>query len=396
MSLKALKEKRENLLNELEGMVSALENEGEIRSLTVEEREAFDVKKAEIDSIEETIHRIEETRARNISPEAEKEYHEERNAKELETRALENFFRGKDLEVEERKILASVSSNQALMPLEISKTIMQKLEEQCPILEMAKRFNSKGTLRLIKENEYGAAGLTPENNEFKDADVDFGTVELRAFKVSAMVQATFEMLQNSEIDLSNYLLDVIVRRLSKELNKLFLVGTGTNQPEGLINGKLTQEIGEVLDIKDFIGMQTAMHPSYLDKACWILNRDTFQKVAKLLDGNGRPYLIANYDTVNNKIQYTLLGLPVYVDANMQSHETGNKSVLLANIGEAYAINVLTDITVRHLTETGFTQGYEIFAGYVMVDGRVVNEDAIVVGTVGAGAASIPAKAKATK
>ena len=104
-------------------------------------------------------------------------------------------------------------------------------------------------------------------------------------------------------------------------------------------------------------------------------------MANLLDGNGRPYLIANYDTVNNKIAYSFLGLKVVVDNNMDGLENEKIAVAMANIGEAYAINVLTDITVRHLTETGFTQGFETFAGYVMVDGKVINADAIVLGKV---------------
>ena len=392
MSLKALKEKQNRLLNELEEMVSSLEVEGEIRSLTKEERETFDIKKNEIDEIDATIKRIEETRARNVSPEAEKELMEKRSKKEIEERAVENFFRGMDLGTEERSILTASSKGQALMPVTIAKTLMKKLEEQCPILEMARRFSSKGTLRLIKEDNYGAGAITGENVAFHGDDVDFATVELRAFKVTAMAQATFEMLQNSEIELSNYLLDVIVRRLAKELNRLFLVGDGSNKPQGLTNGTFTQEISAEVKIQDFIDMQTALHPSYLDKACWIVNRKTFQAMGKMLDGNGRPYLISNYDNVNNKIQYTLLGVPVIVDVHMPEHTTGNASVILANLGEAYAINVLTDITVRHLTETGFTQGYEVFAGYVMVDGRIINNDAVVVGKVSAGKAA----AKASK
>lgn len=392
MSLKALKEKQNRLLNELEEMVSSLEVEGEIRSLTKEERETFDIKKNEIDEIDATIKRIEETRARNVSPEAEKELMEKRSKKEIEERAVENFFRGMDLETEERSILTASSKGQALMPVTIAKTLMKKLEEQCPILEMARRFSSKGTLRLIKEDNYGAGAITGENVAFHGDDVDFETVELRAFKVTAMAQATFEMLQNSEIELSNYLLDVIVRRLAKELNRLFLVGDGSSKPQGLTNGTFTQEISAEVKIQDFIDMQTALHPSYLDKACWIVNRKTFQAMGKMLDGNGRPYLISNYDNVNNKIQYTLLGVPVIVDVHMPEHTTGNASVILANLGEAYAINVLTDITVRHLTETGFTQGYEVFAGYVMVDGRIINNDAVVVGKVSAGKAA----AKASK
>ena len=381
MNLKALKERKEALLDELEVMVSGLESEGEIRALSVEEREAFDKKEAEIKDIDATIERIERRRAETMGAEAVEKLEEERSKEVNERRALENFFRGMDLEAEERTLLASTSSNQALMPLEISKTIMQKLEEQCPILEEAKRFSSKGTIRLIKEKAYGQAEVIAENTAFKNTDVEFEHIELRAFKVTAMCHATFEMLQNSEIDLTNYLLDVIVRRLSRELNKLFLKGTGSSQPKGLITEGIEHEIQSELTVNDFITMQTKIHPDYLSGSVWLVGRETFTKMANLLDGNGRPYLIANYDTVNNKIAYSFLGLKVVVDNNMDGLENEKVAVAMANIGEAYAINVLTDITVRHLTETGFTQGFETFAGYVMVDGKVINADAIVLGKV---------------
>lgn len=374
MNLKKLKEKREALLNGLTDMVAELEN-GEVRALTVEEREAFDAKKAEIDEIDATIKRVEEMRAQAESKEAVEELKEERSKDEAERRALDSFFRGHDLMAEERMMLASNSSNQALMPLEISKTIMKKLEEQCPILEKAKRFSSKGTLRLLKEDSYGNAGVTAENNKFTDADVTFNHIELTAYKVTASVQATFELLANTEIDLSAYLLDVITRRLSRELNKLFLIGTGSSQPTGLLKKGIEHTIASDLTINDFITMQTKIHPDYLSGCAWLVSRDTFTEMANMLDGNGRPYLVSNYDQVNNKIAYSFLGLPIIVDYNMPEETP----VAMANIGEAYVINVLTDITVRHLQEVGFTQGYEVFAGYVMVDGKTVNEDAIVIG-----------------
>ena len=50
MNLKALRAKRENLINELETMVSGIETEnGEIRSLSKEEVADFDAKKQEIE-----------------------------------------------------------------------------------------------------------------------------------------------------------------------------------------------------------------------------------------------------------------------------------------------------------------------------------------------------------
>lgn len=383
MNLKQLREKRNNLFNELDAMVTDIEG-GEVRSLTADEIASFDAKKAEIEQIDQTIIRVEEMRNRNMAQNNDANVVSHRDAiadAELESRAIENFFRGLDLDMEQRRMLTSTGNNTALIPSTISKTVLQHLEEQCPILAKARRFSTKGALKLIDESSMGEGGLTAENTAFKDADVTFNYIELRAYKVSASVSASFEMLANSEIDLGKYLLDIIVRRLAKELNKLFLVGTGSDQPQGLINGTQTVQLSDDLTINDFITMQTAMNPSYLDGADWIVNRETFQKMATLLDNVGRPYLTSN--VVGEKIQYRLLGNTVIVDQNMQNVGTsGNKAVLLANIRECYAVNVLQDMTVKHLTEKGFTEGYEQYAGYILADGKIYNNDSLVVGKSG--------------
>ena len=383
MNLKQLREKRNNLFNELDAMVTDIEG-GEVRSLTADEIASFDAKKAEIEQIDQTIIRVEEMRNRNMAQNNDVNVVSHRDTiadAEVESRAIENFFRGLDLDMEQRRMLTTTSGNTALIPSTISKTVLQHLEEQCPILAKARRFSTKGALKLIDESSIGEGGLTAENTAFKDADVTFNYIELRAYKVSASVSASFEMLANSEIDLGKYLLDIIVRRLAKELNKLFLVGTGSDQPQGQINGTQTVQLSDELTINDFITMQTAMNPSYLDGADWIVNRETFQKMANLLDNVGRPYLTSN--VVGEKIQYRLLGNTVIVDQNMQNVGTsGNKAVLLANIKECYAVNVLQDMTVKHLTEKGFTEGYEQYAGYILADGKIYNNDSLVVGKSG--------------
>ena len=131
--------------------------------------------------------------------------------------------------------------------------------------------------------------------------------------------------------------------------------------------------------------------TYLEGADWIVNRETFQKMANLLDNMGRPYLTSN--VIGEKIQYRLLGNTIIVDQNMPNFgSSGNKSVVLANIAECYAVNVLQDMTVKHLTEKGFTEGYEEYAGYILADGKIYNNDALVVGS-GGSTLSVKSKTK---
>lgn len=388
MKLKMLKEKRNRLLTDLEVMVSSLEADGEVRALNEDELAKFKSMEQEIKNIDATIEAVEEARSKTLTETERKEIKEAKDIDAEEMRSLDKFFRREILGAEERAMLSSTTSNQAIIPTTVSKTIMKKLEELCPVLDMAKRFSTKGALKLLKEDTYGEANVTGEMKDFANADVIFEYVELKSYKVTASIQASFELLQNSDINLTEYLTDVILRRLSRKINALCVAGDGKDKAQGLVNGKVTEDVKTKLGIEDFIKMQTAMNPQLLNGAVWIVNRKTFQLMASMLDANGRPYLTAN--VINDKIAYTLLGLQVIVDANLEDHEVGKKSIILANINEAYAINMLSEIVVRNLTEKGFTQGYEEIAGYVLFDGRIVNDDAIIVSNV------VSATAKASK
>ena len=379
--LKGLKEKRNQLVGELEVMITAVGTE--TRSLTEEEVVAFDAKKAEIEKIDATIARVEETRFDKMTKEEKVVETEKRSKDEMEKRALDAFFRGEEMDGEMRAMLASNSNNKATMPLTIAEGLLKKLEEQCPILEKGRRFSSKGVLRLLNETTYGESALCAENTQFNDDDAEFAHIDLGAYKIATQTKITFELLANSSIDLNAYLTDVIVRRLAKELNKLFLVGTGSNQPEGLTKGKQEVAISAELSYDDFVKMQTSMHPDFLDGAVYIMNRKTFsEKVALLEDGNGHKYV--QNGIVNGKFTYTLAGTPIVIDNNMPNYESGQVAIVLANIAECYSINLLQDIVVRRLDQIEFTKGVEVFAGYLMADGKITNQDAIKVGKVTAG------------
>ena len=375
--LKGLKEKRNQLIGELEMMVTAVGTE--VRSLNEEEVVAFDAKKAEIEKIDATIARVEETRFNQMNKEEKAVVVEQRSKDEMEKRALDAFFRGEEMDGEMRAMLASNSNNQATMPLTIAEGLLKKLEEQCPILEKGRRFSSKGVLRLLNETTYGDSALCEENTKFNENDVEFGHIDLGAYKVATQTKVTFELLANSSIDLNAYLTDVIVRRLAKQLNKLFLVGTGTKQPEGLTKGKQEVEISAELSYDDFVKMQTEIHPDFLDGAVYIMNRKTFTKTALLEDGNGHKYV--QNGVVNGKFTYTIGGTPIIIDNNMPDYTSGQVAIVLANIADAYSINLLQDIVVRRLDQIEFTNGVEVFAGYLMADGKITNQDAIKVGKV---------------
>ena len=88
--LKGLKEKRNQLVADLEMMITAVGTE--TRSLSEEEVADFDAKKAEIEKIDATIARVEETRFDNMTKEEKVVETEKRSKDEMEKQveSLEN------------------------------------------------------------------------------------------------------------------------------------------------------------------------------------------------------------------------------------------------------------------------------------------------------------------
>jgi len=309
---------------------------------------------------------------------AEEKVTEEVSREELVIRALENYAREGEFIEEDRRSLQS-TVNGELLPITIEGSIKEKLYQSCDILSQATVYNTKGTLRFIVENDIAEADLVAEGRAFGEQDPTFETVELKFHKIATSVKVTTELLNNSDIDLGEYLLNVIAKRIVRAMNKYFINGNGLLQPQGLINGTQIVRLAnpDTITIDDCIAIQTSMNPEYLTGASWIVSKSTFVKLAQMKDGMNKPFLTT--DVINDKISYKLLGLPVVVDNNVPALATTNKAIILANIKECYAVNMPKELTIKHMVENGFTQGYEEIGAYVLVDGKIVNQQALVVG-----------------
>ena len=87
-------------------------------------------------------------------------------------------------------------------------------------------------------------------------------------------------------------------------------------------------------------------------------------------------MVSEWDVVNNKPVYKLLGHEIVISDVMDGIQATKTAVVFANPAMAYAINVIADINIRQLQEVKYTDGIEVFAGYLMADGKVYNGDAV--------------------
>lgn len=384
MKLVKLKEQRAAKIAQVDEILKGIEANGEVRALNTEERNNIAKLTGEIEDLKATIDLMEEQRAK--TPEQKAEVKEKRAEEVRAKEVFAKWLKREELDAEERTLMSNNTSG-AFLPLTINKEIIKQLAEIAPLFNLARRFNTKGTLRIINETGWGTKGvakkgaeITAENVSFPVEDPTFKTIELTSHKIATEIDVTFEMLRNSEIDITSYVMDLLIRRLGAEINALLMMGSGTSQPQGLAKAdnviKVTAASNTEVKITDFIKVQTAMHPDYVGGCKWFMNRATFQAAAMMLDNTGRPYMVSEWDVVNNKPVYKLLGHEIIISDVMNGIQAEKTAVVFANPAMAYAINVIADINIRQLQEVKYTDGIEVFAGYLMADGKVYNGDAV--------------------
>jgi HK97 family phage major capsid protein len=88
------------------------------------------------------------------------------------------------------------------------------------------------------------AELVAENATATGADPVFGTAPLPTYKYSSKIfTVPFELLQDSNIDVEQFIFDRAAARIGRLTNSHFTVGTGSGQPQGFAGAATAGKVG---------------------------------------------------------------------------------------------------------------------------------------------------------
>jgi HK97 family phage major capsid protein len=166
-------------------------------------------------------------------------------------------------------------------------------------------------------------------------------VNLGAFKFSSdAVLVSWELLQDSFIDLSSYLGTALGRRIGRIQNTKFTAGAGTTEPQGIITGAaagVTAAISTAFTLDEVISLIHTLDPAYrnLPGTMFMIHDTIAAYLRKFKDGQGR-YIWEMSAQVGQPDR--LFGYPVSINNDMDSAlTTGKKLVLFGNPSLAFLI-----------------------------------------------------------
>lgn len=313
-NMQAERERRNALAKETRNLLD--NNPG--ASWKQEHQAKYDENTAEIERIDAAIAR--EQKLLDLS--AEKHFREaggrERdidNAKDPQVLIFDKWARGgdKNLTAEEweavRNTMSTTTDSEGgyTVPTTVASSILEALKTYGGMRQVADviRTSSGNPMSFPTSDGTSEEGeIIGENQSATDDDADFGTKGLPVYKYSSkVITVPFELLQDSSADIEGFIRKRLQTRLGRITNKHFTIGTGTNQPFGIMVAAPVGKTGAVsavaaITYDDLVDLEHSVDPSYRANAKWMFHDDMLKLIRKVKDDQGRPIFVPGYEQGN--------------------------------------------------------------------------------------------------
>lgn len=372
MNLKALFEKRNELVERMQALVDAAKEE--TRAFSEEEKTEFEAKKEELRALDETIRAAEEAEKLEKKDIDDKE---KETAEEAETRAFEQYLRGAALETRADLNLTK-GDNGAVIPQTIANKIIETVKELSHIYSMATVYHVKGDLLfpVWGDDEDGNNISCAYAEEFVDLESKSGrftSVKLSGFLAGALTKISKSLINNSQFDIVSFVVRKVAEAISEFIERELICGT-----EGKMTGILSAEVGTTaasataITADEIIDLTMSMPEQYANRGCFIMHKTTLAALRKLKNQNG-DYLLSR--DITNPFGWTILGRPVHITETMPQISAGSTPIIFGDMSGLY-VKVTENMQLQMLNELYATQHAIGVVGWLEMDSKIIEPQKI--------------------
>lgn len=369
VNTKAEVERQNDLIKRAEDIVNGAE--AEKRELTDAEAQELaeirdDVKaiKAKLDAIKDLEDVVEDVKENACDTE-----------EEAEKRAFEAYIRGT---VNERAddVVLDEEGNGAVIPVTIVNKIISKVYNICPILEKSTKYNIKGKAVIPYYDESTHAITVDYAKEFEELASNVGsftTIELEGFLAGALTLVSRSLINNSDFNLTDFVVDKMAYAIKRWIEKEFL--NGTSQKIAGLSGttqSITAQAQTAITADEIIRLHDLIKDDFQGNAIWIMSSATRTAIRSLKSSTGY-YLLQ--DDISSPFGNTLLGKPVYVTDNMNDMGAGKTAIYYGDMS-GLASKFSENMSIEVLREKYATQHAIGIVGWLEVDAKIQEQQKV--------------------
>lgn len=290
-----------------------------------------------------------------------------------------------DTEIESRaEGIASGSAGGYLVPqgfwqnLVVAMKAYGGIERHAQIIETA----SGNPMPWPSSDDTGNVGaILGENTQVSQQDIAFTQKTLNAYTyTSKLVLVSLQLIQDSAFDTDTFVNGRLAERLGRATAQHFATGTGSSQPQGLVNGLVAANSGsQVMTVAtgnttsftadQLIDLVHTVDPAYRnERSRWILSDAAIKVIRKLKDSQNRYLWQPDYLAGGDRD--AILGYPYTVDQGIAVPAANAYSVVFGDIYSAYVIRRALGLTLLRLTERYADYLQVGFLGFLRTDALV--------------------------
>ena len=266
-----------------------------------------------------------------------------------------------------------LKKNHFAVPTSVGKQYDTAIEKESVFRRIASVFNSYDGASIIKAFDSddiakfvapcGGINIKDIRNEFTDINVD-------SHKLTSFFRLPSSFVYDAAFDIKNHIVKRFAKNYGRAEDKAFILGTGENEPTGILNADAGAEMGVTtaeITYDDVISLYFSVKPEYRKHGTWLMNDNTAMVLRKLKDDAGN-YLWRDGDD-------TILGKKVEICEFMPDIGTGAKPIAFGDFNY-YWIVKRSPVSVRTLTELFSVLGQVGYLSFELIDGKLIRSNAV--------------------
>jgi HK97 family phage major capsid protein len=207
-----------------------------------------------------------------------------------------------------------------------------------------------------------------ENVAKSTTSMTFNQGALTPYKLAAIASLSLELEQDSATAVIPLIMKQLADAITKEEDRVFMVGTGSSQPTGIDAYSFTTiNAAFALSYNTFISAYYRLPQAYRDRAVWIMNSRAIAVARSIADTNGRPIFMEGSNSVlTGRPTWTILGAPV-----LEQNDVASSKIFFGDLSQYY-IGDKMNMTMRQSTEASVAgrSAFEYNLTHILVEERV--------------------------
>lgn len=226
--------------------------------------------------------------------------------------------------------------------------------------------------------------IVAENAAATLAEITFTNVAVNPYKYSSKKLALpWELIQDSAIDVVQFVTDRLATRLGRITNQHYTVGTGSSQPFGVMARAATGKTGltgQTLTViyDDLVDLFYSVNSAYRGNANWMFADSSLAVIRKLKDTAGRPIFTPGYEAgITQGSPDLLLGKPITINDQVAVMAANAKSIAFGDFKQYVIRDVANTTSIRRFDDSAFALNGQVgFCGWMRTGGNLLDTTAV--------------------